>query len=255
MQSAQDTTLSKDRAPGRRLGAAPSGRPVWEVAPEKREAIVAQLHAFIAGREYPCVGAKSVLARDTLDVLVACDLQSGWDDLRIHQRLLGWSWAYKEDPTFLRSLAIVFDRPRDLGEEAFEAAMWARLQSLADKDEWRGQSYDAGVSADPADPHFSLSFGGEGYFVVGLHPNASRPARRFAYPTLIFNLHGQFERLRADGRYAKIRRTVLDRDEALAGDINPMLQAHGEGSEARQYSGRAVSDDWVCPFRDKRDRS
>ncbi len=133
--------------------------------------------------------------------------------------------------------------------------MWERLQSLADKDHWRGQSYDENVSPDPADPHFSLSFGGQGYFVVGLHPNASRPARRFAYPALIFNLHDQFERLREDGRYSKIRETVLDRDRAIAGDINPMLQVHGEGSEARQYSGRAVSDDWQCPFDDKRGKS
>jgi len=28
-----------------------------------------------------------------------------------------------------------------------------------------------------------------------------------------------------------------------------MLAAHGEASEARQYSGRAVEADWVCPFR------
>ena len=231
------------------------GKLLWEVDPEKTEEIGEELRQFIAKPDYPCVGAKSVLARNELDVLVACDLESAWDDLRIHQRLLGWSWTYERDPTYLRSLAIVFEGPLDLTEEEFETAMWERLQSLADKDHWRGQSYDENVSPDPADPHFSLSFGGQGYFVVGLHPNASRPARRFAYPALIFNLHDQFERLREDGRYSKIRETVLDRDRAIAGDINPMLQVHGEGSEARQYSGRAVSDDWQCPFDDKRGKS
>ena len=44
---------------------------------------------------------------------------------------------------------------------------------------------------------FSLS--GTAFFVVGLHPNASRPARQFSSPVLVFNLHAQFERLRADG--------------------------------------------------------
>lgn len=228
------------------------GRMLWQVDAQEQDRIADALRAFIAEPEYPCVGAKAVLGQDSLRILVACDLRSGWDDLRIHEALLDWSRGYEDDPEDLRSLAIVFAGPDDLDEVGFERAMWERLQSLADKDGWRGQSYDENVSPDPADPHFSLSFGGQAYFVVGLHPNASRPGRRFAHPTLVFNLHDQFERLRADGRYSKIRRTVLDRDLEYAGSINPMLQVHGEGSEARQYSGRVVDENWVCPFRDKR---
>ena len=116
------------------------------------------------------------------------------------------------------------------------------------QDVWRGQDYDPRVSPDPANPHFSLSFGGEAFFVVGLHPNASRPARRFERPTLTFNLHDQFEQLRALGKYETIREKILTRDERLAGSRNPMLARHGEASEARQYSGRAVDDDWRAPF-------
>ncbi len=97
-------------------------------------------------------------------------------------------------------------------------------------------------------PHFSLSFGGEAFFAVGLHPNASREARRFRAPAIVFNLHAQFEQLRADGLYEKLRRTILERDEALQGSTNPMLARHGQVSEARQYSGRAVGGDWNCPF-------
>lgn len=246
-QNAGELDARPNEARGRSLS-----RYLWEVDPDRVTDIKDQLRSFIADQEYPCVGAKAVLGRKKLDILVACNLRSGWDDLRIHQRLLDWSWAYERDPTDLRSLAIVFEGPTGLDEEKFEDVMWERLQSLADKDQWRGQSYNESVSPDPTDPHFSLSFGGEGYFVVALHPHASRPARRFAYPTLVFNLHDQFERLRADGRYSKIRSTVLERDRALAGSINPMLQVHGEGSEARQYSGRAVPEAWVCPFKDKR---
>ena len=44
------------------------------------------------------------------------------------------------------------------------------------------------------------------------------------------------------------------RDEALTGSRNPMLARHGEASEARQYSGRAVDEDWRCPFRYGGDR-
>ena len=152
----------------------------------------------------------------------------------------------------MRSLAFAFEGPADLDEIEFEQAMWERLQSLADKDAWLGQEYDRRVSADPADPHFSLSFAGTAYFIVGLHPNASRPARRFPQPTLVFNLHDQFERLRADGRYDRMRETIMARDIALAGSPNPMLQRHGEASAAAQYSGRAVNDGWRCPFADRR---
>ena len=211
-----------------------------------------ELLAVIADGGFPCLGAKSAMARGTLKTLVCHSLESAWDDVRIHSELLEWAWAYRADPAGLRSLAVVFEGPADLDEERFEAAMWERLQSLADKDEWRGQHYDGSVSPDPADPHFSLSFGGAAFFVIGLHPDASRPARRFPRPTLVFNLHDQFERLREEGRYERMREKILRRDVALAGNVNPMLARHGEASEARQYSGREVGDDWQCPFRDPR---
>jgi FPC/CPF motif-containing protein YcgG len=207
------------------------------------------LHDHVDARDFPCVGAKSALARGTLQVL-ACDrIDSAWDDLRIHDGLLAWARAYRDDPAALRSFAVVFEGPVGLPEAAFEAALWTRLQSLSDKDVWRGQDYDPRVSPDPEDEHFSLSFGGEAFFVIGLHPHASRPARRLARPALIFNLHDQFTQLRAAGKYEGMREKILARDEAVAGSVNPMLARHGEASEARQYSGRAVDEAWRCPFR------
>ncbi len=212
----------------------------------------ASLRDHIAERGFPCVGAKSALANEKLEVLAGWRLTSAWNDVKIHDRLLEWSDRYEADPSGLRSLAVVFDGPVDLTEEAFEAAMWERLQSLSDKDSWRGQSYCENVSSDPGDPHFSLSFGQQAYFVVGLHPNASRAARRSPYPTLVFNLHDQFEQLRKNERYERMREAILKRDEALDGSINPMLARHGEASEAKQYSGRVVGSDWRCPFHDQR---
>ena len=41
----------------------------------------------------------------------------------------------------------------------------------------------------------------------------------------------------------------------MAGSINPMLARHGDASEARQYSGRAVGGDWVCPFQGRAKRA
>lgn len=211
------------------------------------------LQAHVADAAFPCVGAKAALARGTLSVLACSRIDSAWDDVRIHDVVSTFAADYAADPTLFRSLAIVFDGPLDLDEAAFEAALWERVQSLSDKDVWRGHPYDDSVSSDPDDPHFSLSFGGQAFFVVGLHPNASRPARRFERPTLVFNLHDQFEQLRAQNRYETMREKIMVRDEAIAGSRNPMLARHGEASEARQYSGRSVGADWRCPFHYGRD--
>jgi len=206
------------------------------------------LHGHVAARDFPCVGAKAALAKGTLNVLACTSIGSAWDDMRIHDGLLRFAAAYRDDPALFRSFAVVFEGPDDLDEDAFEAALWRRIQSLSDKDVWRGQDYDARVSHDPDSPHFSLSFGGEAFFVVGLHPHASRPARRFARPTMVFNLHDQFTTLRAEGRYENMREKIMVRDEAYAGSRNPMLTRHGTLSEARQYSGRIVDEAWRCPF-------
>ena len=122
----------------------------------------------------------------------------------------------------------------------------------AAKDDWLGQQPDPRVAHDPDDPHFAMSFGGEAFFVVGLHPEASRPGRRFEVPAMVFNLHDQFEQLRAEGRYGPLSSAIRERDRALAGSDNPMLAEHGTISPARQYSGRAVGADWRCPYSGRR---
>lgn len=207
---------------------------------------------FVRDQSFPCVGAKSALSRGTMRFLVARDIRSAWDDLRIYSALFGFAHDYRANPALFQSFVLLFADGSPLSEEAFEANLWDRLQSLTDKDEWLGQAPDARVSDDPDDPHFSLSFAGEAFFVVGLHPNASRPARRFRVPALVFNAHDQFEQLRGDDRYEKLRSAIIDRDVKLAGHPNPMLARHGALSEARQYSGRHVGADWRCPFAGRR---
>ena len=41
---------------------------------------------------------------------------------------------------------------------------------------------------------------------------------------------------------------IRAREMAFQGSINPMLKNFGESSEASQYTGRAVSDNWPCPY-------
>jgi len=198
---------------------------------------------------FPCVGAKSALAKGTLGVLVARDMKSNWDDVRIYDGITRVVEKYRRDRELFQSFAVIFEGPIDMDEATFEKFLWARAESLTNKDTWLGRTHDQRVSSDPDDPHFSLSFGDEAFFIVGLHPRASRPARRFERPVLVFNLHDQFEQLREQGRYERMRAKIIERDVALAGTPNPMLARHGTISEARQYSGRNVAEPgWVCPF-------
>ena len=193
-----------------------------------------QFRTFVRDSGFPCVGAKSALRTGGMRFVVGRDIRSAWDDLRIYPNLLDLARSYRAEPKLFQSLVVLFEEEADLDESAFEETLWARVQSLSHKDQWLGQEHDPRVSDDPDSPHFSLSFGGEGYFVVGLHPRASRPARRFSRPALVFNLHDQFEQLRAQGRYEKLRGSIIERDVALAGSANPMLARHGSTSEARQ---------------------
>lgn len=210
--------------------------------------IIQKFEELVRDSAFPCVGAKSALNKSQMHFVIADDICSAWDDLRILPRIVALARSYREKPDLFQTLVVIFRKSENLSERRFERAMWDRLQSLSDKDDWLGQPIDERVSTEPDDPHFAVSFGGEAFFIVGLHPNASRPARRFDHPVMVFNLHDQFERLREQGRYDPLRATILQRDERLAGSMNPMLAQHGEKSAARQYSGRAVGDDWSCPF-------
>ncbi len=226
---------------------------MYEPPKDNEHPLAERFARFIGSAEFPCVGAKAAANRDGITFVVARDFGSAWDDLRIMPGLLDIAKRYRADPVPFQSLVVLFEDGAPADEVMFEAQLWARLQSLTDKDQWLGQRPDPRVAHDPDDPHFAMSFGGEAFFVVGLHPRSSRPARRFEAPAMVFNLHDQFERLREAGRYEKLRGSILERDLKLAGTPNPMLAQHGTKSAARQYSGRAVGDGWQCPFNGRRD--
>lgn len=227
---------------------------MYSASDDRAHPLSARFIDFIENRDFPCVGAKAALNRGGMRFVVARDFRSAWDDLRILPSLHGIARSYRADPMLFQSLVILFEDGAPDNEHDFETTLWDRLKSLSDKDEWLGQRLDPRVAHDPDDPHFAMSFGGEAFFVVGLHPRASRPARRFDAPAMVFNLHDQFEMLRAEGTYDKMRATIASRDLAVAGSANPMLSQHGSISAARQYSGRAVEEGWRCPYSGRSDR-
>ena len=208
---------------------------------------------WIMSEAFPCVGAKSALVRDALEVFVAGRIDSPASDLDIRAALRRFSHSLHTSGPIVQSFAVVFEGPDDLTEAEFEWELWNRLQSLHNLDVVAGEDWADGVDDDPESAHFAFSVAGEPFFVVGLHPGASRPARRFDFPVMVFNSHEQFERLKSDGRYEKMQSIIRERELELAGSINPMLRDHGMGAAAAQYSGRHVSLAWEAPFAPKDD--
>ena len=156
------------------------------VRPHDTNLIARELNDWMASPEFPCIGAKAALRRHQLEILVVPDIRLGSSDALITARLQDFAIRHDTDEKMFVSQAVIFHNDADLSEEEFETHLWQRLVSLHAIDR-RDYRWDPKVDSDPQSPHFSLSIGGKGYFVVGLHPNASRVARRFKYPTLIFN--------------------------------------------------------------------
>lgn len=212
--------------------------------------IIGAFQNFLSDQAFPCVGAKSALAHQQIEFCVAKCFTSSQSDAYVTQHLQDFACRQSVDSLFV-SIVVIYENSLPLDEMGFEHYLWKRLQSFHDVDA-ASYSWDESVSSDPQSPHFSLSIGGKGFYVVGLHPNASRPARRFERPALVFNLHSQFELLRDKGSYTRIRDTILARDIKANGTYNPMLAQHGQASEARQYGGRETNGEWRCPFHAQR---
>lgn len=200
---------------------------------------------FIANEAHPCIMAKSVFKMNKFTLKAYANMSSE-DCLR---ELLTDVETYLENYNFestdFESFLAVFPENHFPDEQSFETALWATLQKLHNLDD---VAWDKSVSDDPQNSAFSFSLKGRAFYIIGMHPNSSRLARRAPYPTLVFNLHWQFEKLREMGTYQVVRDTIRKNDTALQGSINPMLEDFGEDSEARQYSGRHVEKGWKCPF-------
>jgi FPC/CPF motif-containing protein YcgG len=215
----------------------------------------AALAAKIGGDEFSCVGGKSAWLRGTVVHRHFGRMAAEETTGPLYAALAGFAAERDAIDPLLATFVATFAGAGDdgagderAGEAAFEELTWRQLQRLHDLDVLH-HDWDPAVDADPASPRFGFSVGGHAFFVVGLHPAASRISRRFPHPALVFNSHLQFRRLRERGVYHRIQQQVRQRELALQGSLNPNLADFGEASEARQYSGRAVPDDWRCPFR------
>lgn len=201
---------------------------------------------FILSEDHPCIMAKSATQFDRVNINEYQQLGSLESAKKIYQDLMVYIKTHDFDANQFESFLAVFPEEGKMTEKEFETKLWRQLSLLHHVDH---QPWDNAVSKDLSHPNFSFSLGGKAFYIIGLHPNSSRAARRFRYPSLVFNFHHQFEKLREMGTFKKVRDTIRKRDYEKNGSMNPMVKDFGTESEARQYSGRAVDDNWECPFK------
>lgn len=225
------------------MGSLSEGYPYRYKSGEVEAVSAVKLH--IRDIDFPCVAAKSALAANHIETVVGDDLQTGTSDKVILAALQ--NFATRPSAEVMMAFVAVFPKTSLLSEILFEKYMWQWLYRLHVADR-REHQWDPNVSSDPASPNFGMSFGGKGFFIIGLHPNASRLSRRAPMAMIAFNPHAQLKRLKAVGKYDRLRQVIRIRDTTLQGHINPMLSDHGINSEASQYSGRAVPKGWSCPY-------
>ncbi|MFE9691791.1 guanitoxin biosynthesis heme-dependent pre-guanitoxin N-hydroxylase GntA [Micromonospora sp. NPDC005806] len=231
---------------GRRLCRISDGRP----AHARTRLLHDKFRAAVLSSAYPCVMGASAMRADNYAFAVYEELGAE-ESARCLATDLEWfvqSYAARRTPqepfaTFIS----MYERPMVDDEADFERLLWRHLSFVHEWDR-RRWPWDPAVSMDPDDPRFSFSVSGQAFFVVGMHPKASRIARTAPALTLVFNLHAQFDALRQQGQMDRVSRTIRAKDGRLQGRPNPMLTQFGEAPEARQYAGREVEADWQCPF-------
>lgn len=211
----------------------------------------AEIQSFIASEAFPCIMARAAVRNGRVSWCEAGKLGSREATARATKFLYAYLDRAAGRPAEFESAICGFEPLGKDDEWHFERRLWDQLRGMHDHDR-KHFAWDERVSADPDSPEFSFSIGGEALYVVGMHPGASRPARRAPHPMLVFNLHEQFQELRRRGRYEAVKTAVRERDLELAGSVNPMLADFGEQSEARQYAGRVTGSRWACPFRNRR---
>ena len=253
-QNSYDTELARQNSS---YAAFRDTRLIHTQTPEiKPSALLSFVHdsfrALVLNPQFSCVGAKSAVQTGSYRIGHYAELGSVGATAGLAYDLNTFIQQQPSMEGEFSTLVATFTGPVGTNEEQFEHLLWNQLQNLHEID-FRQHRWDPAVSDDPNDPHFSFSFAEHGFFVVGLHPANSRFTRRFAWPTLVFNIHSQFEALRASGRFERMQDVIRKRETTLQGDINVNLANFGEASEARQYSGRPVGSDWRCPFLVHRD--
>jgi hypothetical protein len=209
-----------------------------------------QFRALVLSEGFPCVAARSSMNTALYRIGLYEKMGSPGAAAGLARDLTQFVLDGAPTQNFT-SFVATFMYPRPTSEVQFERLLFRQLQMLHDLDR-EFFSWNETVSNDPSAPDFAFSFAGQAFFVAGLHAGSRMWGRVFAYPTLVFNHHLQFRRLRIVGKFPLLKQAIHERQVKLQGYANPGLTDHGDGSEARDYAGRLhetlPGEPWRCPF-------
>lgn len=214
------------------------------VAPQNDPAAVdAHFRAWVLDGRFPCLGASSAVRHGDYILHTCPPLGTEAGAQACLHALDETIAAFPVDSHPVTILVAVFDGPWDVDENKFEEMLWLHLNFLREQTPLASMSGSAPLAGrDFEDPGFA--FADRDFFIVGMHPRASRIARRFRWPTLVFNALTHSQKLRDDGHYDLMRDRIRNRDLRLQGTLNPTLDL----PQLAQFSGRAVGSDWRCPL-------
>ena len=205
------------------------------------------LLSFIDDKSFPCIMAKAVMKQGFLNIKVVEEIDSAHSCEEVLTELYQFISKIRAENPKLSSFALVIQNEKYREFEVFEKSFWPFLSALAKADHAQ-YPHDPRVGDDPKENDYSYSLMSEAFFILALHPQSERLARKFAYPAIIFNPHIQFEKMRQGGIFKKVRDTIRMRDLKLQGTENVMLKDFGERSEVYQYLGKAYAGDEEIPL-------
>jgi uncharacterized protein len=210
----------------------------------KEQFIAEHMVDHIECKCFPCAMGKTAVANNAFNVGVYNTMCESEDIRALYQDIKSWLTApYEGD---YRTLLVGFSAHMT-DHDDFHNQLFRMLWKLREM-EPESRDVPKGVSDDINSPEFAVSLAGKAFFVVGLSPTSPRLSRRTAFAGVAFNLHEQFQKLRADGKMAAVENIVRKRDTLLQGNINPLLAAHGNASAALQYSAKEISSPAQCPY-------
>ena len=86
---------------------------------EANHPLAERFREFVKDQAFPCVGAKSAIGRGQMTFVVARDIRSSWDDMRIYAALLEFATAYRAAPKMFQSFVVLFEQPHRCTEDEF----------------------------------------------------------------------------------------------------------------------------------------
>jgi uncharacterized protein len=176
-----------------------------------------QFRALILDATFPCVGAKAAFNQGTYRFGMYPEMASRAATAGLYRDLQAFVAEQPAMGSNFATFVASFTGPHPDDWRYFDVRICRQLQSLHDME---SHEYDRRTRADAKSLRASFSFAGQAFFLVEFYAASPHWARRFAWPTLVFNPRHQFERLREEGKFERFQQAVQARERALEEGIN-----------------------------------